>query len=171
MKEIPLSRGMVALVDDEDFDWLSQWKWSALKVGRKGAPAHFYACRMQRKGEYTDKPKMILMHREIARVAGHEVGDHRDNDGLNNRRYNIRPTSQGLNSLNHAGHRDRLSRFKGVWWHRQNRKWIADFRGKYIGSFQTEELAAAAYDAAALAYSPEFALLNSDIGGANVGRD
>lgn len=163
MKEIPLSRGLVAKVDDSDFDWLNQWKWSALRTVSKGGEK-FYAVRMQRKGEYVGKPKMILMHRVIAETGEGEVTDHRDIDGLNNQRANLRTCSQSENSLNHKGHIDRASKFKGVWWHRKNRKWVADFRGKYIGSFPTEAQAAAAYDVTARAHSEEFALLNCDMG-------
>lgn len=164
-REIPLSQGKVAIVDAADFDWLSQWKWSAMKVGRKGAPPKFYAVRVTKKGKTDGKPKMILMHRLISGAEEGKVADHRDLDTLNNCRLNLRVCTQAGNSLNQKGHRDRGgSRFKGVWWHRKNLKWCADFRGRYLGSFDTEELAAAAYDKAAYAHAPDMALLNCDIG-------
>lgn len=166
VREVPLSQGKVAIVDAADFAWLSQWKWTATNVARPDAPDKFYACRMERKDECDGrKPKMILMHRQILGIDDKRKIDHRDLDTLNNRRGNLRPCTQGQNCLNHRGHRDRRSRFKGVYWHAGARKWMASFRGKYLGLFTNDEQAAVAYDHAAQAYSPEFALLNCDMGG------
>ena len=157
-KQIPLSRGLFATVDDEDFEWLSQWKWSALRVQKGNSAERFYACRTDTS---TGKQRMILMHRALAKPAARMNVDHRDLDTLNNRKGNLRHCNQGQNSLNQNGHSDRRgSRFKGVSWHKKNRKWISEFRGRYIGSFEKEEDAARAYDTAAVAYSPEYARPN-----------
>jgi hypothetical protein len=159
-KQIPLSRGLFATVDDGDFEWLNQWNWSALKVGK--LRVKYYAVRTVRED---GKSRTVLMHRLIGGATKGTVTDHRDGDGLNNRRSNIRVCTQASNSLNHVGHSDRAgSRFKGVYWHKQNSRWVADFRGKYIGSFGSEEDAARAYDQAAMTYSPVFALPNSGAG-------
>ena len=157
-KEIALSRGLVAIVDDEDFDWLNQWKWCALRS--KNA---FYAAR----GTWDGKRKAtILMHREI---LGKEAGayvDHRDNDGLNNQRANLRACTQSENSLNHGGwKKGKASRYKGVFQAKGKSTWFVSFRGKYVGSYADQESAARAYDAAALDYSPEFARVNFPQGG------
>jgi len=165
-KQIPLSRGLFATVDDADFDWLNQWKWSALKVQRGDATPKFYACRMEKRGETTDKPKMILMHRQIMNAPQGRGVDHRNLNTLDYQRANLRMCNQGQNSLNQRGHSDRTSKYKGLYWHKQNRNWVASFRGKHIGCYRTEDLAAAAYDAAAYQFSPEFALLNADMRGA-----
>ena len=164
-RQIPLTRGLFATVDAADFEWLSQYNWCALKVGRPNAEPKFYAARMTRNGE-EQKKRMVLMHRQILGEPKGKVVDHKNLDTLFNSRSNLRPTTQSGNSLNQAGHSDRASKFKGVYWHRVNKKWVADFRGKYLGSFASEEMAAAAYDKAALEYSPHMALTNMDIGGA-----
>lgn len=165
-KLIPLSRGLFATVDDDDFDWLNQWKWSALRVKRGNGAERFYAVRVE---TVAGKQKMFLMHREVARAAAGKNVDHEDRNTLNNRRGNLRECTQGQNSLNQTGHRDRKgSRFKGVYLHKQNRNWCATFRGRHLGSFGDEKDAAAAYNIAALAYDPEFALLNTIDGGCHL---
>lgn len=154
-KLIPLSRGLFATVDDEDFDWLSQWKWVAQPGGRKGSPK-FYAIRR-------DGKRSVLMHREIAGIDAGIGTDHRDGDGLNNQRLNLRPANQSQNLLNAAKRRNAKSRFKGVSAKRQ--KWEARFMNRRFGVFDTEEAAARAYDNAARDHDPEFALTNFDENG------
>lgn len=159
--QIALSQGLFATVDAEDYAWLRWWKWSAMKVVKKGAAPKFYAVRVTRKGEVAGKPKMILMHRAITKAPKGKVVDHQDGDGLNNARGNIRICTQGENCLNQKPHRDGKSQFKGVCWHKGASKWCAEFRGKYLGLFDNEVAAAAAYNAAASMYSPEYSLLNT----------
>lgn len=165
MKQIPLSRGLFATVDDADFDWLNQWKWSALKTGRPGAKPKFYAVRTEACKEAGGRRRTILMHRVLSGAGLGQVTDHRDLNTLNNSRGNLRATTQSLNSLNHSGHRDRASRYKGVYKHKQNPSWVAEFRGRNAGSYPTEEEAARAYDRAALAYSSDYSRLNFAVGG------
>ncbi|MCO5072122.1 MAG: hypothetical protein M9944_13030 [Rhizobiaceae bacterium] len=77
---------------------------------------------------------------------------------MDNRRANLRVCEQTQNSLNHAGHRIRSSRFKGVTAHQG--AWMARFREKYLGVYKREEDAALAYDQAAKSADPEFAWVN-----------
>lgn len=160
-KQILLSRGLFATVDDADYDWLSQWKWSAMQVS-KAHTSRFYAVRMTRKGEVIGSPKMILMHRTITDAPRGMVVDHLDNNGLNNVRANVRACTQSENMMNSVGHRNGSSQYKGVWFHKQNGNWCSQFRNKGLGSFTNEEDAARAYDKAALAFSPIYARLNFD---------
>lgn len=86
MKQIPLTKGLIALVDDADYDFLSQWKWCA------SFEAKYYAVRWSRKEEHGDGKRFkIRMHRVVMglREKGTEVVDHKDNDGLNNQRSNL----------------------------------------------------------------------------------
>ena len=156
-KEIPLTQGKVAIVDEEDFEWLKQYKWCAIKGGNT-----FYAVRNGPR--VNGRQRFIQMHREILGLKPGDPGvDHRDGDGLNNRKENLRVAGFAQNAMNSRSRRG-TSRFKGVTWHKVNRKWIAQimYGGKhqYLGSFDSEEEAARAYDERAKELFGEFARLN-----------
>lgn len=157
MKKIPLTQGKFALVDDADFDWLNQWKWCAIK-GR----STFYAAR--RATYERGKQKGILMHRVL---LGAPVGldvDHKNGDGLNNQRDNVRVGTPQQNSFNRRRNAKGSSKFKGVCWYPPGRKWAARIRVNqhrfHLGYFSDETLAALAYDAAAKENFGDFARLN-----------
>lgn len=153
MKEIPLTQGQVALVDDEDFEAMSKFKWFADKRRRT-----YYAARNLRVAEGRGK-RTVHMHAELLRVDGYV--DHKDGNGLNNQRYNLRPATTGQNVINSAKRRTaRTSSFKGVYLHKSTGKWMARLAGKFIGYFDSEIDAAKAYNAAALAKYGEFAKVN-----------
>lgn len=159
MKLITLTRGLFAIVDDADFDWLNRWNWQAMKSGDK-----FYASRDVRFGpRRLSQKRRILMHREILRAGPDQLVDHRDRDGLNNTRSNLRcatNTQNGANSISKRG----SSQFKGVFWDNQVQRWHARItvgkRQHFLGRFDNELEAAAAYDAAARVYFGEFARPN-----------
>jgi hypothetical protein len=102
------------------------------------------------------------MHRLILRVDANTQVDHRDGNGLNNTRGNLRPATHAQNQHNSRLRKDNQSGFKGV--HRQGNRWVARIRvdgeQKHLGSFRTPEEAARAYDAAALRLRGEYARLN-----------
>ena len=157
MKEIPLTQGKVALVDDGDFEWLSKFKWHALKRGNV-----FYAGRSSPRDN--GKKRMIIMHREILGLKPGDPGvDHRDGNGLNNRRENLRRATKSQNAMNQQKTRG-TSRFKGVRWHKDCKKWTAeikfDGKKKHLGLFNTEEEAAKAYNRKAEELFGEYANLN-----------
>lgn len=144
--------------------------WNARYAGKEAFTAvgtHGYAC-----GAVFNK--LLLAHRVVwALVTGEwpdGVIDHIDRDRLNNRFENLRQCTQAENSLNRVGYktREKSSKFKGLWWHKVNKKWIVEFRGKHIGSFEHEHEAASAYDREAHAYCPEFSLTNKSIGGSHL---
>jgi hypothetical protein len=153
MREITLTRGMVALVDDEDFGAVSSRKW-----GARCSNGLWYA-RSGRGGK-------IAMHHFI--MGSSEIIDHRDGNGLNNQRSNLRRATQAQNMGNRAKHKTASSsRYKGVCRHRN--KWratiaLAGYR-KHIGCFVKEEHAARAYDANARAFFGEFACVNFPLPG------
>lgn len=155
-REIPLTRGLVALVDAADFDWLSQWKWSVSGSGKYAERAVVIAARPAL------RTRTIKMHRLIIGALPGQFVDHANMNGLDNRRANLRACTPMQNSYN-RGPRGGVSPFKGVYLHlgRQWRSTIkADGRVRHLGLFATQEEAARAYDAAATVLHGEFARLN-----------
>jgi hypothetical protein len=161
VKRIPLSRGLEAVVDNVDYPSVSKKKWHAMKGGRRGYT--WYAARSlpRKKGR---KRKRVWMHHEILeRRFGFEI-DHRDGNGLNNTRENLRYATKSQNRANRrmVPH---SSKFKGVRWHKRDKRWLARIKasGRQIelGAFCTEIEAAKAYNRAALEHHGEFSVLNS----------
>lgn len=149
MKEIELTQGYKTIVDDEDYDELSKYKW-CVHVMRNGKA---YATRLVR-----------IHHQIIGFPPKGFVIDHINGDGLDNRRDNLRIISnqdnircQGINANNTSGYR-------GVSWHKAKKRWDAKIKvnGKaiHLGRFESKEDAARAYDEAAKKYFQEFAKLN-----------
>lgn len=155
MKEIVLSNGMVALVDDEDYERLVLKNWSCLPNN-----STVYAYRHI----YQDGLNYVsLMHVE---VIGKRVGfvvDHIDRNGLNNQRTNLRHATYSQNRANSIAVKG-VSKYKGVTWDEPNQKWRAkiryDYRDYHLGRYVSEEEAARAYDVRALAVFGDFASLN-----------
>lgn len=155
---IPLTRGKTAVVDLADRE-LANVSWYAMK-GRNT----WYAVR-----EAARTPVLVveLLHREVARRAGMEVDgkdtDHRDGDGLNCRRLNLRAAERVENCHNTPVHRDNKSGVKGVSWDASRELWNARImaRGKnhHLGRFKELSDAEAAYKAAASELHGEFARL------------
>uniref|UniRef100_A0A6M3M6X3 Putative homing endonuclease n=1 Tax=viral metagenome TaxID=1070528 RepID=A0A6M3M6X3_9ZZZZ len=147
MKEIPLTQGQVALVDDEDFEKVNQYKWCACWYHK---PETFYAKRGLDKDDGTRTTQ--FMHRFILNTPRGKQVDHRNHNGLDNTKGNIRVVTNSQNSLNARKRKGSSSQYKGV--HKQNQRWYArishgnnsDCRYDHIGMFYTELEAALAWD-------------------------
>jgi hypothetical protein len=152
---VPLSRGMFALIDDEDAELIGQHRWCAAQV-RAGSD-RFYAVHPIKHG------KTIYMHRLILNPPEGLWTDHISGDGLDNRRANLRAATKSQNLCN-AWNRRNKTGFRGVSWHKAGGIFAAtiQFQGRYkwIGSFKDAEEAARAYDAVARDLHGEFARLN-----------
>ena len=160
MAEIPLTQGMVTIVDEEDLDFLNQWKWCVSREDKGEENKIYYAVRGWRQGP---KQKRICLHQLLIDVPRGKEIDHKDGDGLNNRRSNLRICNHQQNICNQRKQANASSIYKGVSWHKRNEKWEAYIgigKKKYLGNFQDEEQAALAYNQAAIINFGEFARLN-----------
>lgn len=156
MKLIPLTQGLFAKVDDEDFDYLSQFKWCSQKNNNGKV---IYAIRNTPR--VNGKQKTIRMHIEI---MGFKGIDHVDHDGLNNQKLNLRAASKSQNSMNTKKIANVSSIYKGVCWSKTKNKWVAqitlNLKVMHIGYFSSELEAAKAYNARATILFHDFANLN-----------
>lgn len=154
MKEIQLTQGKVALVDDEIFEWVSQWNWYAMRSKNT-----YYAYRYVSKGG----KHALAMHREILGIKDCKIqGDHRDGNGLNNQRYNLREATSAQNQANRGSFGK--SKYKGVFKMNNRPGYISKIsnnrKNKHLGYFRSEIEAAKAYDKVAHELYGEFARLN-----------
>lgn len=164
MKLIPLSQTSktnagkyYAMVDDEDYDFLMQWKWQVNKNKHT-----IYAVRFDsRKNGH----KTFLMHRVIMKINdSKKLIDHKDMNGLNNQKNNLRECTKSQNSFNTNGRDNTSSVYKGVQWSKVCKKWQSNitYNGEviYLGLFIKEQDAAKEYNKAAKKYFGEFAKIN-----------
>jgi hypothetical protein len=162
MKEIPLAGGLVALVDDADFELVQGYGWYAAPSRRT-----VYARAVIR----GVRPlRCVRLHRLILDVAKGVRVDHKNLNGLDCQRANLRIATNAQNKAN--GEKYRSSRwgvpptspYKGVFWKKQRNKWCATIKGDtgtlHLGYFTSETNAALAYNKAALDHYGEFSRLN-----------
>lgn len=154
VREIPLSRGLVALVDEIDYERVvAVGKWYANPSGTT-----FYARKNYRRG---GRYFSIRMH---TLITGLSYVDHANGNGLDNRRSNLRLATDTQNAQNRGLRSDNSSGFKGVSWDKQRQAWVAyisdGLRQRRLGRYSDRKEAARAYDAAAIRLFGEFARLN-----------
>lgn len=160
MKQIPLTQGKVALVDDADYDRLmamGKWHYTA-----QGYAARSYGYKRESDGRRSNKT--ILMHRMVSNASEGMDTDHIDNDKLNNQRNNLRVCTRSENKQNCGKRCNNTSGYKGVSWSKSKKRWQVFIWIKYkqinLGIFTDKIEAAKVYNEAALKYHGEFARLN-----------
>jgi len=148
MKKIPLTQSQETLVDDEDYEYLMQWKWQAAwSPGVKG----FYVVRPQLKDEYTTRAerKQVKMHRVITNAPNGKHVDHINGNTLDNRRINLRIVTARENALNKH---TTSSKYPGVTWDVNMQKWgvqiVKDKVTYKLGYFSNEKTAAEHFELA-----------------------
>ena len=157
MKRIDISTEMYpntfTLVDDKDFEEFSEHRWYRTKI-----------CRVVRCVWVEKKMITIYMHRAITKVKKGQDVDHINHNPLDNRRSNLRLCTKSQNQHNQQPRKGCSSKYKGVSWNKQNKKWTASIRlnGKHknLGHFYNEIFAAKVYDEKARELFEEFACLN-----------
>lgn len=151
--KIPLDKGLFAIIDSEDYELVSQFNWYA-----KTSKRTHYAIS-------TKAVSPVRMHRLIMGITDRNIIlDHKNRNGLDNRKVNLRIATFSQNNANIAPRENSSSKYKGVWWNKEKKKWTAETRinnkKKHIGHFETEEEAALAYNSHAARIYGEFAFIN-----------
>ena len=153
-KGIELTKGRIALVDDEDYERVSSYKWSLQNTNYAASCID---------------GKKTLLHRFILDVSQEQTIDHKNRDGLDCRRENLRLCTHSQNQHNRPAQRNNSTGYKGVRWNKTNKRYAAnisvDGHRIHLGYFDSPEDAAYAYDQAALQHYGEFAWTN--IGGSH----
>jgi hypothetical protein len=160
MQKIVLREGYHALVDDRDYAFLNQFSWRA-RIRPSSSREIIYAITSIPTGR--TRSKNVFMHRLIK--GGTKIVDHKNGDGLDNRRSNLRECSSSQNRMNCRKATGTSSIYKGVTFDRQMKRWRAQIgvlhRLKFLGYFDNEIDAAVAYNIAAQLFFGEFAYLNT----------
>jgi hypothetical protein len=155
LKTIPLTKGQIAIIDDEDYERISAFKWCCA-YGRET----FYG---KRAYGFQSEHITVLLHRFILNAPKDMQVDHINGDGLDNRRANLRICTHADNQHNRKKQKTNTSGYKGVFWNKQYKKWEVQIRAEKkirVGMFSDKEEAARAYDAKAKELHGEFARLN-----------
>ena len=158
MKKIPLTRGYFAIVDDEDFEKVNAYKWYCMTRRH-----HKYAAKSFR----VNGVKTVLqMHRFVLNLFdSSKMIDHINGNGLDNRKENIRICTASDNAKNKILPASNKSGFKGVCWHKRDKKFYAQIKVnnkmQYLGVFDCPIEAAKAYNIGALKHHGQFARLNT----------
>lgn len=169
-REVPLTRGKVALVDPDDYPKVAWHNWFAVKAknGRWYAGRTVHKPDSKSRSPKTRKRSISYMHRELAQAPKGMVVDHEDRNGLNNRRRNLRvcvKADDRANAIAIGG----TSNYRGVFWDKRIKKWTAKIcrLGKHyhLGNFRDEHDAARAYNDKAAKLCGRFARLNVIIDG------
>jgi len=134
MKQIPLTQDMFAIVDDEDYEILSQYKWCAMKNGNV-----YYATRREKKSINPKRATTYMQWGVIGKKEGFVI-DHINGNGLDNRRCNLRYVTHRQNMQNLQ--RPMSSKYPGVYWHKRSSSWVARIRVKdkrfFLGCYINE---------------------------------
>ena len=155
--QIPLKQGQFAIIDNEDFNLVKDYKWHL----KKERYTYYVRANIRlSSGKY----KMIRLHRLILNLSNSEICDHINGNGLDNRKINIRIATHAQNNANRKKAQKKSSKYKGVCWNKERNLWQAniylDQKTINLGCFANEEEAAKVYNSSAVKLFGAFAKLN-----------
>lgn len=158
-REIPLTQGKVAIVDDEDYELVIKYGWTTHSIHKKGRVVREYV-----RVSNPRKHGTLYLHQLINQTPPGMKTDHRNGNPLDNRRCNLRTATNAENSRNRVGGSGNTSGYKGVSFFKRDKRWRAYLvlNGKqiHLGYFNDPIAAAKTADAAALTHHGSFAKLN-----------
>ena len=158
MKKVKLTQDNYALVDDEDFERVNQYRWHTSFSGN-----NYYAVRTQG-STYANNKKCIMMHRFIFNCPNDKIIDHINHKTLDNRKCNLRICSSQQNSRNRYSLNNCTSKYKGVYYYNVNKIYISAIyikkKKQHLGCYKNDKDAARIYDYFANKYWQKFAYLN-----------
>jgi|ERR1039458_6043986 hypothetical protein len=166
MREIPLTQGYTALVSDRDYARVvAAGPWCAHVTKRKDGSVRSLYAKHAKYQSGTGKQVLVWLHRFILGIADSNIkADHRDHDGLNCQRRNLRRATRKDNCRNLSTPITNTSGYKGVHWETRSNKWKAQIwhgtKREHLGYFSTAKAAATAYDKAARRLFGKFACTN-----------
>ncbi len=162
MKKIPLSQGKCALVDDEVFEKINKYKWSAC-LKRKTKNELWVAVRSVKDDNIKGGRKIIVMHREIMGFPNEQV-DHLNNNSLDNRKENLRLVNATQNGANKRPPFNNAVGYRGVWYDKDLKKYRANIKPEnktvHLGCFKTAKEAAIVWNSKAVEIWGEYAFQN-----------
>lgn len=156
MAEIKIAGGFIALVDDEDYEIVNKYKWRVIEKN-----LNTYATTSIRKG---GKKATVRMHRLIMNPPADMQVDHKNHNGLDNRRHNLRVCTASQNGANRRKQAGMKYKYRGIWFDKRAGKFGAQIKVNYklihIGFYDDDAAAARAYDEKAKELFGEFANTN-----------
>jgi hypothetical protein len=156
MKEIKLTKGMVALVDDEDYEYLNLRKWHADKIGN----TYYASCSIIGSNGWKYRMHRMVMNVDDSTI----IIDHIDQNGLNNQKSNLRIATHSQNLINKPKKKNTLSSYFGVTYDKTKQRWVGRIcingKKKSTKRFKDEVDAAIAYDILSRQFHGEFAKIN-----------
>jgi hypothetical protein len=161
MRQLLLTKGYHALVDEDDYYWVSQFNWQAIELD-----GQVYARRNKKKGILkSNEPYEVYLHRVVMKCTDKsKVVDHIDHDGLNCQKSNLRICKKDENNRYTSSHKDSVSKHLGVSYDKSRDKWVAQLKHNGVRvlskRYNTETEAAEAYNKASSEHNKEFATIN-----------